>query len=478
MGPRAARRTPTSAFRAARGGAGQPDPIAGHTAVGVGDAGAASAAYQPAAARRQVRRRHAAAGLFAIVAAGFAGPASGQSGPGGTTPAALTVAGQGVGGGTFEGLAAAQAIRDRAREEIRLGRLVEADAHLAEAERIETVAGPARSVALEAQASAVRRLVRAACDRGTRGEIALARLDYVAAAAHFRGAAALVPADHPDERGRWLTRWGDALRQRGDEAALRGAVAAYEAALREHTRTRVPLRWATTQDSLGATLRALGEREGGTARLEEAVAAFRAALQERTRGRAPLDWAETQANLGATLHLLGTRGGGATRLEEAVAAYRAALEEYTRASAPLHWAGTQTNLGSALLLLGSHEPGAARLEAAVAAYGAALEEYTRERMPLHWAETQHRLALAQESLADRLRDPARMADALARVRGAAEVYRAGAVGHRLSAAEANEARMRAKLTATDGAMVGAGPAIAPPLRAARPRHLTQRQMAR
>ena len=105
----------------------------------------------------------------------------------------------------------------------------------------------------------------------------------------------------------------------------------------------------------------------------------------------------------------------------------------------------------------------------MAAFRAALEEYTREREPLHWAEMQHRLALAQEALADRLKDPARMADALARVRGAAEVYRAGAVGHRLSAAEADLARMRAKLAATDRETAGTRPAIPNPLHPAPPR---------
>ena len=66
---------------------------------------------------------------------------------------------------------------------------------------------------------------------------------------------------------------------------------AYEAALEEWTRDRVPLDWAMTQNNLGTALRTLGERESGTARLEAAVAAYEAALEERTRDRVPLDWA-------------------------------------------------------------------------------------------------------------------------------------------------------------------------------------------
>ncbi len=92
----------------------------------------------------------------------------------------------------------------------------------------------------------------------------------------------------------------------------------------------------------------LGERESGTARLEEAVAAYRDALKEWTRERVPLDWATTQNNLGDAFTSLGERESGTARLEEAVAAFRDALKERTRERVPLHWATTQNNLGGAL----------------------------------------------------------------------------------------------------------------------------------
>jgi hypothetical protein len=43
--------------------------------------------------------------------------------------------------------------------------------------------------------------------------------------------------------------------------------------LKERTRARVPLDWATTQDNRGNALLRRGERESGMARLEQALAA-------------------------------------------------------------------------------------------------------------------------------------------------------------------------------------------------------------
>ena len=121
-----------------------------------------------------------------------------------------------------------------------------------------------------------------------------------------------------------------------------------EEALKEYTREKVPLDWATTQNNLGNALRALGERESGTTRLEGAVHAYEEALKERTREKVPLDWAMTQNNLGNALKGLGERESGTTRLEAAVHAYEEALKERTREKVPLDWATTQNNLGNAL----------------------------------------------------------------------------------------------------------------------------------
>jgi tetratricopeptide (TPR) repeat protein len=202
--------------------------------------------------------------------------------------------------------------------------------------------------------------------------------------------------------------------QRGDNAALRAAVAAYRAALEVYTRERAPMQWAMTQNNLGNALQTLGARRGDDDALRAAVAAFRAALEVYTRERVPLQWATTQTNLGNALLTLGKRGDD-TALRAAIDAYREALEVYTRERVPLQWATTQNNLGAALLTLGERGDDDA-LRAAVDAYREALQERTRERVPLQWATTQNNLGNALLTLGERGNDDA--------LREAVDAYRA------------------------------------------------------
>jgi hypothetical protein len=70
-----------------------------------------------------------------------------------------------------------------------------------------------------------------------------------------------------------------------------------------------------TQNNLGNALLRLGEREGGPERLEQAVAAYQAALQEYTRERVPRHWATTQTNLDQALATLAERKRSLARPE-------------------------------------------------------------------------------------------------------------------------------------------------------------------
>ena len=241
--------------------------------------------------------------------------------------------------------------------------------------------------------------------------------------------AALLEGDaitQPKHRAALSLAYGNALATLGERESgperLEQAVAAYTETLKEYTRERVPLQWATTQNNLGAALATLGERESGPERLEQAVAAYTEALKECTRERVPLDWAATQNNLGNALQTLGERESGSERLEQAVAAYTEALEEYTRERVPLQWATTQNNLGAALATLGERERGPGRLEQSVAAYTEALKEYTRERVPLDWAMTQNNLGSALATLGARERGPGRLEQSVAAYTEALKEY--------------------------------------------------------
>jgi len=120
----------------------------------------------------------------------------------------------------------------------------------------------------------------------------------------------------------------------------------------------------------------LGERESGTGTLRQAVEAYREALKERTRARVPLDWATTQNNLGNALSSLGERAGGTAKLEKAVAAYREALKERTRERVPLGWAYSTGNLGLALMSLAQRKHDAAMAQVAVVQIKAACDALT------------------------------------------------------------------------------------------------------
>ncbi len=79
---------------------------------------------------------------------------------------------------------------------------------------------------------------------------------------------------------------------------------AYRAALEERTRERVPLDWAMTQYNLGTALLLLGERGDNEALLRRAVAAYEAALEEFQRCGASAYAAVAERNLARARALL------------------------------------------------------------------------------------------------------------------------------------------------------------------------------
>ncbi len=262
------------------------------------------------------------------------------------------------------------------------------------------------------QQTANARFRRAVQSTAILADLSMTRIDYQTAATRYAEAADLVRSFDADACNRYLWKHADALYtlglEKGDNDALQQAIISWIDLLTRLPRERVPLNWATTQNSLGNALLTLGARESGTERLEESIKAYQAALKERTRECAPLAWAETQNNLGNALQTLGARESGTERLDESVKAYQAALEERMRDRVPLNWATTQNNLGAALFALGERESGTERLEQSVDAYKEALKERTRERVPLEWAAAQNNLGNTLAVLGERERGAERL----------------------------------------------------------------------
>ena len=99
----------------------------------------------------------------------------------------------------------------------------------------------------------------------------------------------------------------------------------------------------TALNDLGTALATLGERDSGTDRLKQAVEAFQQALKERTRDRVPLDWAGTQYNLALTYLTLFENTAQAAHLDQAQDLLRAAAAEFAAAGAS-HYADMAARL--------------------------------------------------------------------------------------------------------------------------------------
>jgi hypothetical protein len=82
----------------------------------------------------------------------------------------------------------------------------------------------------------------------------------------------------------------------------------------------------TLTSNLGNALYDLSQRESRTTTLGRAVVAFEAALLERTRERVPLDWAGSRHGLANSLESLAEREDGMERQRAAIVAMGDAAE--------------------------------------------------------------------------------------------------------------------------------------------------------
>ncbi|MGA8171733.1 MAG: tetratricopeptide repeat protein, partial [Methylocystis sp.] len=331
------------------------------------------------------------------------------------------------------------ALKTEVEDAINAGDLSKADKLLTEIGDVQRAAH-ARLDAARAQMA-----VCVAATSAQRGEISLARLQYLEAAQRFAEAAKEIPPGCENERRRtaYLEKEAMALYRQGDEfgdnASLSAAADRLKTILALLPRDRATLAGARTQRNLGVVLETLGERERGTGTLRKAVAALSAAIEGYTRERVPLEWAITQNNLGNALLKLGERERGTAALQEAVAAFHAAIEEFSREREhfSLDWAMAQDNLGNALSTLGERERGTAMLHEAVTAHLAALEAYTRELTPLEWATSKNNLGVALSALGEREHGTAMLHEAEEAFRAALEVWTQKRVPLRWAAAQNN-----------------------------------------
>lgn len=140
-----------------------------------------------------------------------------------------------------------------------------------------------------------------------------------------------------------------------DQASLKDAIGAYQAALRTFSAERYPREFATLHNNLATAylaMRLAPEKEG----LREALAvqSFQEALKVVTLDDDPVEFAMLQNNLGNALQAVPSAHRFAN-LERAVEAYDQALKVRTRHDMPVEHANTLVNKANAVMNLPDSE---------------------------------------------------------------------------------------------------------------------------
>lgn len=163
------------------------------------------------------------------------------------------------------------------------------------------------------------------------------------------------------------------------------AIACFNSALEIFTQETSPLEWAATQYNLGTAMQALGRQEGEAKLLNKSVDAYTDALLVWTRKETPEEWSTAMHQLGATFHTYGTLLKGNRNLQKSVVSYKNALAELDADEHALELAATHNNRGAVLHNLGESEDNSERLEEAIRAYETALTVCMEQQLPFHLA---------------------------------------------------------------------------------------------
>lgn len=207
-----------------------------------------------------------------------------------------------------------------------------------------------------------------------------------------------------------------------DDASITAAIGAYELALGAIDREAAPAEWAMTMTRLAASLSIRAERDGDAAGLLAAIDGYQAALERLSPESHIFEWGMAQNNLGNTLRIVGDQQSDPASLLTAADAFRAALSVADATTRPYDWALIQNNLGGTLLLLGTRTGDRQAFVDAAATLRAALELMPRERMPLMWAQTQGNLGSTLTQLGNLEPGTALFMEAELAFRGALEEF--------------------------------------------------------
>ena len=174
-------------------------------------------------------------------------------------------------------------------------------------------------------------------------------------------------------------------------SSLHEAAAVIRPLLDGPIRNENPWGWASAQNTLGAILLRLGQREASVGCLEEAEKAFRSTLEEWRRDPEPSGWATATNNLASTLTALGAQEQSVQKLEEAIAAFQDAAIVCTSDTDPVGWGFARNGLAEALLSLSLHKGGTALLEEAISVLTEVLKECGEDRSSALYKRTQRNL---------------------------------------------------------------------------------------
>lgn len=205
---------------------------------------------------------------------------------------------------------------------------------------------------------------------------------------------------------------GNFEQQRFSAHVLENARETFAAMLTENIRAQSPSEWATTHNSLGNILAALGQLRQDADLYNESIASFNHALEVFKQADAPLDWAATKFNLGTATQALGRQLSDSKLLKQSIDAYTDALLEWSRKESPEEWASTMYQLGATFHAHGSLLKGNRTLQKSVVAYKNALAELDADNYALALASTHNNRGAVLHNLGESEDNSERLEEAI------------------------------------------------------------------